>query len=109
YLLEPAPPLVMHTVTTSQPARAHLARVPPTVNSWSSGCAWMLIARLGAGGSFGGVLAGTGASLTAERVVGHARHPPDQRVGGGEAGGAVGQRGRYVLGVGGQDEERPVR
>src|ERR1700737_3880184 len=59
YLLEPAPPLVRHTVITSQPARAHLASVPPTVNSWSSGCAWMLIARLGAGGSFDGGLAGT--------------------------------------------------
>src|SRR5689334_24650507 len=52
YLLEPAPPLVRHTVITSEPARAHLASVPPTVNSWSSGCAWMLITRLGAGGSW---------------------------------------------------------
>jgi len=33
--------------------------VPPTVNSWSSGCAWMLIARFGAGGSLGLDLAGT--------------------------------------------------
>src|SRR5581483_3017999 len=56
YLLEPAPPLVMHTVITSHPARAHLASVPPTVNSWSSGCAWMLIARFGAGGSFGALI-----------------------------------------------------
>ena len=53
YLLEPAPPRVMQTATISQPARAHLASVPPTVNSWSSGCAWMLIARFGAGGSLG--------------------------------------------------------
>ena len=30
-----------------QPARAHFASVPPTLNSWSSGCAWMLIAILG--------------------------------------------------------------
>src|SRR5262244_2112686 len=49
--LEPAPPLVMHTVTISLPARAHFARVPPTVNSWSSGCAWMLITRGGGDGS----------------------------------------------------------
>ena len=41
----------MHTVTIALPARAHFASVPPTVNSWSSGCAWMLITRLGAGGS----------------------------------------------------------
>src|ERR1700730_3328986 len=48
---EPVPPLVMHTVTISLPARAHFASVPPTVNSWSSGWAWMLITRLGGGGS----------------------------------------------------------
>src|SRR5215831_3132986 len=49
--LEPAPPLVMHTVMISLPARAHFAKVPPTVNSWSSGCAWMLITRGGGTGS----------------------------------------------------------
>src|SRR5229473_828731 len=48
---DPAPPLVIHTVTISLPDRAHLASVPPTVNSWSSGCAWMLIAQAGAAGS----------------------------------------------------------
>src|SRR5258705_8821988 len=64
YLLEPAPPLVMHTETTSQPARAHLASVPPTVNSWSSGCAWMLITRLGAGGSRRAALVGLARSGT---------------------------------------------
>ena len=41
----------MHTVTMAVPARAHLARVPPTVNSWSSGWAWMLITRAGGAGS----------------------------------------------------------
>src|SRR5207249_5837631 len=61
---DPAPPLVMHTVTISLPARAHLASVPPTVNSWSSGCAWMLITRLGAGGSRRAVFAGLARSGT---------------------------------------------
>src|SRR6266852_3188953 len=41
----------MQTVTTRAPDRAHLASVPPTVNSWSSGCAWMLIVQAGATGS----------------------------------------------------------
>src|SRR5688572_7065200 len=45
---EPASPLVMHTVTISLPARAHVASVPATVNSWSSGCAWIDITRAGA-------------------------------------------------------------
>src|SRR6266545_2946340 len=48
----------MHTVTISLPAPAHLASVPPTVNSWSSGWAWMLITRLGAGGSRWAAIAG---------------------------------------------------
>src|SRR5262245_21568982 len=51
YSLEPALPLVMHTVITALPARAHFASVPPTVNSWSSGWAWMLMTRAGAVGS----------------------------------------------------------
>src|SRR5882724_1869029 len=54
----------MHTVTISLPARAHLASVPPTVNSWSSGCAWMLITRLGAGGSRRAAFAGLARSGT---------------------------------------------
>jgi hypothetical protein len=37
----------MQTVTISLPARAHVARVPATVNSWSSGCAWIDITRAG--------------------------------------------------------------
>ena len=37
---EPPVPRVMQTLTMVLPARAHLARVPPTVNSWSS-VAWM--------------------------------------------------------------------
>src|SRR2546427_7119188 len=41
----------MQTVMTRLPERAHLASVPPTVNSWSSGWAWMLIAQAGAAGS----------------------------------------------------------
>src|SRR5712692_6600325 len=41
----------MQTVTTRAPDRAHLASVLPTVNSWSSGCAWMLMAQAGAAGS----------------------------------------------------------
>src|SRR5262249_17047343 len=53
--LDPALPLVMHTVTIDDPACAHLARVPATVNSWSSGWAWMLSTRGGAGGSRWGV------------------------------------------------------
>ena len=40
---DPPVPRVMQTVTMVLPARAHLASVPPTVNSWSSGWAWMLI------------------------------------------------------------------
>jgi hypothetical protein len=48
---EPPVPRVMQTQTTALPARAHLARVPPTVNSWSSGWAWMLITRVGGVGS----------------------------------------------------------
>ena len=48
---DPPVPRVMHTVTTALPARAHLARVPPTVNSWSSGWAWMLMTRAGGAGS----------------------------------------------------------
>src|SRR5262245_46845834 len=51
YSLEPALPLVMHTVITALPERAHFAKVPPTVNSWSSGWAWMLMTRAGAAGS----------------------------------------------------------
>jgi hypothetical protein len=34
---DPESPLVMTTETISQPAFAHLASVPATVNSWSSG------------------------------------------------------------------------
>src|SRR5216683_3891992 len=41
----------MQTVMTRLPERAHLASVPPTVNSWSSGWAWMLIAQAGDAGS----------------------------------------------------------
>src|SRR5688500_13953938 len=37
----------MTTEMISQPAFAHLASVPPMENSWSSGCAWMLIASWG--------------------------------------------------------------
>ena len=48
---DPPVPRVMHTVTTVVPACAHLAKVPPTVNSWSSGWAWMLITRAGGAGS----------------------------------------------------------
>ena len=48
---DPPVPRVMQTVTMVVPARAHLASVPPTVNSWSSGWAWMLIARAGGAGS----------------------------------------------------------
>jgi hypothetical protein len=37
----------MTTDMISHPACAHLASVAATLKSWSSGCAWMLIARLG--------------------------------------------------------------
>src|SRR2546428_3403319 len=56
-LFEPASPRVRHTVTISLPARAHLARVPATVNSWSSGCAWIDSTRFGAGGFVRGMVA----------------------------------------------------
>src|SRR5437667_3376602 len=61
---EPAWPLVMHTETTSLPARAHLARVPPTVNSWSSGWAWIERTRAGAAGSAPGSRSGVARSGT---------------------------------------------
>src|SRR6185295_647249 len=80
YSLEPALPLVMHTVTTALPARAHFASVPPTVNSWSSGCAWMLMTRAGAAGSTGagGVCGGTsGAAPSGSGLVAMASdYPP---------------------------------
>src|SRR5688572_2498750 len=44
---DPESPLVMTTQTISHPALAQRARVPAMLNSWSSGCAWMLMARLG--------------------------------------------------------------
>jgi len=56
-LFEPASPRVRQTVTISLPARAHLASVPATVNSWSSGCAWIDSTRFGAGGSLRGMAA----------------------------------------------------
>ena len=49
--LDPAFPLVMQTETIVLPAWAHLASVPATVNSWSSGWAWMQNTRPGGVGS----------------------------------------------------------
>src|SRR5258705_9940809 len=83
YLLEPAPPRVMQTATISQPARAHFASVPPTVNSWSSGCAWMLMTRAGAAGSggAGGLSGGTsgGAPSDSGLVAMATDYPPNGR------------------------------
>src|SRR6185369_8487527 len=86
----------MHTVTIALPARAHLASVPPTVNSWSSGCAWMLMTRLGAGGSWRAAFAGLALSGTpgdADSVSGSwaamdsgSRSPTEASRGGGQAG-----------------------
>src|SRR5262250_1373189 len=46
------------------------------------------------------------AVLTAECVPGAPRHPTDDPIRGGEAGSAVGESSRHVLGVRGEDEER---
>src|SRR5262250_1965003 len=45
------------------------------------------------------------AVLTAECVPGAPRHPTDDPIRGGDAGSAVGQSSRHVLGVRGEDEE----